>query len=413
MEYPTSVPLGLPTSREAVRALASQHPAVPSALITYWYNKGRADAAATAGPATATAGPYLQLSASEPPPATAAPRQPWATQQPWTAEPQPVLTPRPETAAPPAQPTRKPWMPQFTLPPSFTRPPKDPLKTRRPPKKIYQDIISLRTPMPSTSAPSATRGGPHTGALLAKLPVEDLKKSGGGSWAGRVKMNASSVTTFQGQPAVKVFYKKGSGTSGMAHRDSSGCSFTSENRAIKGQTGVVVAFDVFFDPKNWHWSKGGKIGGLFVGPGVASGYRHSENGASHRMMWQRDGAAISYIYPPSKMAQVDPDLKPEGHGVGYFGKDKFPAGTLKVGQWNRIEIGVKVNTFTNGKPNPDGKSVLTINGVSGVLTNIRWAARPDLKIDNFNYGTFFGGPDPAVVDSVSYVRNFEVFQWKD
>ena len=50
----------------------------------------------------------------------------------------------------------------------------------------------------------------------------------------------------------------------MAHSDSSGCSFTSENRAIKGQTGVVVAFDIFFDPQNWHWSKGGKIGGVLT-----------------------------------------------------------------------------------------------------------------------------------------------------
>ena len=256
--------------------------------------------------------------------------------------------------------------------------------------------------------------GPHTGALALKLPVEDLAKKGGGVWEGKVKWNKSGLTSFQGAPAVRVFYKKGSGTSGMAHREASGCSFTCENRAVKGQTGVVVAFDLFFDPANWHWSKGGKIGGLFVGPGVASGYRHSENGASHRMMWQRDGAAISYIYPPAKLAQADPQLKPEGHGVGYFGRDKFPAGTLKVGRWNRVEIGVKVNTFSAaGKPNPDGKSMLTINGVSGVLTNIRWARSPDLKIHNFTYGTFFGGPDPAVVDSVSYVRNFEVFQWKD
>lgn len=265
--------------------------------------------------------------------------------------------------------------------------------------------------MPPTPAPvCSSPHGPHTGALLMKLPVRDLTKPQAGQWEGKVRWNKCSVTTFQNQPVVKVQYKKGSGTSSMPHYDESGCSFTCEHRAVKGQTGVVVAFDLFFDPANWHWSKGGKIGGLFVGPGQASGYQHSPNGASHRMMWQRDGGAISYIYPPSNLKQADPKLSDEGHGVGYFG-DVFPAGTLKVGQWNHVEIGVKINTFTNGKPNPDGKSMLTINGASGVLNNIRWARSPDLRIDNFNYGTFFGGPDPAVKDSVSYVKDFEVYKW--
>lgn len=266
---------------------------------------------------------------------------------------------------------------------------------------------------PATGAPAGPKRGPHTGAQTAVLPLADLAKKDGGAWKGRVKWNKSSLVTFGGERVVRVFFKKGSGTSGMAHPEASGCSLVSKNPAIRGQTGVVVAFELYFDPKAWHWSKGGKIGGLFVGPGVASGYRHSEDGASHRMMWQRDGGAISYIYPPAKLKQADPDLKPDGHGVGYFGDDKFPAGTLKVGRWNRVEIGLKINTFTGGKPNPDGKSVLTINGVSGVLNNIRWAKSPDLKIDNFGFTSFMGGPDPAVIDSVMYVKNFEVFRWKD
>ena len=135
--------------------------------------------------------------------------------------------------------------------------------------------------------------GPHTGALVMKLPVNDLKKPKGGVWQGNVKLKQSTVTTFEGEPVVKVFYKKGSGTSSMPFSDASGCSFSCENPAVKGQTGIVVAFDIYFAPGAWQWSKGGKIGGLFVGPGVASGYRHSDNGASHRIMWQREGGAIS------------------------------------------------------------------------------------------------------------------------
>lgn len=253
--------------------------------------------------------------------------------------------------------------------------------------------------------------GPNTGEFVMKLPVQDLTKPKGGAWEGAVKLKKSTVTTFDGEPVVKVVYKKGSGTSSMPFADQSGCSFSCQNRAVKGQTGVVVAFDVYFDPKAWAWSKGGKIGGLFVGPGVASGYRHSDDGASHRMMWQRDGGAISYIYPPAKLPQADPKLKPDGHGIGYFGNtfDKV----LKVGQWNHVEIGVKVNTFSGTKPNPDGKSMLTINGKTGTLDNVRWAKSPDLKIHAFEFSTFFGGPDPATVDSVLYAKNFEVYKWKD
>lgn len=248
-------------------------------------------------------------------------------------------------------------------------------------------------------------GGPLP--VLMSLPLEDLKKPGCGAWDGSINWKKSSLAEFGGQPAVKVFYQKGSGTSGMAHPEASGISFSCENRHVKGASGLIVSFEVYFDPARWDWSRGGKVGGIFVGPGVASGYRHSENGASHRMMWQRDGGAISYIYPPANLPQQDPKLKDEGHGVGFFA-DTFPAGTLKKGQWNSVAIGVKLNTFDGKAPNPDGMSLLRINGATGILRNIRWARSPDIRIDSFLYGTFFGGPEPALVDSVSYVRNFKL-----
>lgn len=311
----------------------------------------------------------------------------------------PFLTPRPQPAAPVVAVTDLANQP----------PARVPVKTKEtpPPRGARKNLDT-----PSMTQPGGTTSGPHTGERVAELPIDDLKKPKGGSWEGKVNFKASSLTTFEGKPAVKVFYKKGSGTSSMPHSDAAGIDLVAQNKFIKGQTGAVVAFDVYFDPKQWNFSRGGKMAGFSVGPGVSSGFRHSEDGASHRIMWQSNGGAISYVYPPSKMKQEDPNLKPEGHGVGYFG-DKFPAGTLKVGAWNRVEIGVKVNTFTNGKPNPDGKSQLTINGVSGVLTNVRWAKSPDLKIDSFMYGSFFGGPSPAVVDSVSYIRNFTIHKWKD
>lgn len=310
----------------------------------------------------------------------------------------PFLTPRP-----------KPAEPMVTTEVANPPPARVPVKTEQapPPRGARKNLAP-----PSMTQSGTTASGPHTGDRVADLPIDDLKKPKGGSWEGKVNLKASTLVNFEGKSAVKVFYKKGSGTSSMPHGNASGVDLVAQNKFIKGQTAVVVSFEVYFDPKQWDFSRGGKMAGFSVGPGVSSGFRHSVDGASHRIMWQSGGGAISYIYPPAKLKQEDPKLKAEGHGVGYFG-DKFPAGTLKVGAWNRIELGVKVNTFTNGKPNPDGKSQLTINGVSGVLNNIRWSKSPDIKIHAFGYGSFFGGPAPAVVDSVSYIRNFAIHKWKD
>lgn len=239
------------------------------------------------------------------------------------------------------------------------------------------------------------------------LPVGDLALKGGGAWKlkGSVKWKKSGLDTFEGQPAIRVFYGKNSGTS--QDPGVGGMAMSAAPEGLRGRE-AKIAFDVFFD-KGWHFSRGGKIGGFFIGHGAASGYEHSPNGSSHRIMWQKDGGAISYIYPPSGLDQDDPELKASGHGVGYF-HDLFPAGTLKVGQWNSMVLGVKLNTFAGGKPNADGVAFLEINGVSGSRNNIRWTRSPDLLIESFDLSTFFGGPDPAVKDCTAYFRNFRMIK---
>lgn len=242
------------------------------------------------------------------------------------------------------------------------------------------------------------------------LPVEDLTKPGGGAWnvQGAVNWKKSSVATFQGQPALRVFHAKSSGTSddpGVG-----GMLFAAAPKGLPSRQ-VKVAWDVYFD-KGWHFSKGGKIGGLFIGDGSASGYRHCPTASSHRIMWQTGGGAISYIYPPADLHQDVPTLQASGCGVGFF-HNTFPEGTLKVGQWNSVVLGVKLNSFTDGKPNADGVATLEINGKSAALANIRWARSPDLLIKTFDFNTFFGGPDPAVCDCTAYYRNFKVIDWSD
>lgn len=240
------------------------------------------------------------------------------------------------------------------------------------------------------------------------LPVEDLLERGGGAWRlqGRVNWKNSRLDAARGE--LRVRYAKGSGTS--KDPGVGGMLFTAVPEGLPSRA-AKVAWEVYFD-RGWHFSKGGKMGGLFVGEGVASGYRHCPTASSHRIMWQRDGGAISYIYPPGDLPQADPRLQAEGCGVAYHGDTAFPAGTLKVGRWNSIVLGVKLNTFDpEGRPNADGVAFLEINGKAATVERVRWARSPDLLISNFGFNTFFGGPDPAVRDCSARYRNFRVLDW--
>ncbi|KAL4852889.1 hypothetical protein ACK3TF_006017 [Chlorella vulgaris] len=243
---------------------------------------------------------------------------------------------------------------------------------------------------------------------LVELPVSDLKKKGGGVWnvKGKVDWKKSSITEFRGQSVLKVVYQKGSGTS--AHKGVGGIAFNAVPRGLPSDV-AMLSFDVFFET-GWEWSSGGKFGGFLIGQGQASGYNHSSTASSNRVMFQRSGGVISYIYPPANLFQVDPRLKPEGHGVGYFG-DVFPAGTLKVGTWNSVQIGVKNNTFDKGRPNADGLAFLQVNGKSVTKSKLRWSAHTGTKISEIMFSTFFGGPDPATTECVAYFKNFKLLEW--
>lgn len=251
---------------------------------------------------------------------------------------------------------------------------------------------------------SKPRSKSKTKKTQTRLPVTDLQVRGGGAWnLNNINWKRSTLAQVRGDHVLRVFYGKNSGTS--ADRGVGGIVLSAAPAGLPARE-ATIAFDVYF-ARGWNFCKGGKIGGLFIGTGSASGYEHSPTGSSHRIMWQKDGGAISYLYPPSDLPQVDPKLQDSGHGIGYFGNDIFPAGTLKVGAWNKVELGVKLNTFTaSGQPNADGVATLQINGVQGVKNDIRWARSPDLLITSFQFNTFFGGPDPAVCDCTAFYKNF-------
>ena len=275
--------------------------------------------------------------------------------------------------------------------------------------------------MDSTSPASALGSGYKVGTrslsdgqgtLLANLPIEDLMKKRAGAWNGSVSWKKSKVVNFQGQAALMVFYGKGSGTS--SDPGIGGVAIHSKPQAFPLES-AILEMQVFF-AEGWQWSKGGKIGGFFVGHGNASGKEHSTTGASHRVTFGPGGMARSYVYLPSGLTQ-DASLRQTGPctdcGIGLPGFDKlFKAGTLKIGEWNTIKVGVRLNTFDGqGAPRADGHALLHANGITGTATNIKWRRTPDLKISAFVFNTFFGGPDPATTDCTAYFRNFKVFSW--
>jgi len=214
-------------------------------------------------------------------------------------------------------------------------------------------------------------------------------------------MGISFPTKFDGTQVIKAIYSKNSGRSS----DPGVGGFFFKHLVDPKHDGMAAAsWDVWY-PENFDFAKGGKFGGFTIGYGHSSGYRHSDTGSSHRVMWTAEGGVISYIYPPSNLPQEDPTLLSEGHGISYF-EDNFK-NILKKGTWNTITVGVKMNTFKDGVPNPDGCALVVANGKRMEKCDIRWSMAPRLKIRSFDWNTFFGGPDPSPKDQFAYFKNFQ------
>jgi len=222
----------------------------------------------------------------------------------------------------------------------------------------------------------------ETSTVISTLDLKRLA-NGGGDWnVTGVKLKKSKLTTFKGRDVVETIYGKNSGTG--KDPGTGGFIFTAKPNKMNNQE-IAFSWDVFY-PKGFNYVRGGKHGGTFIGTGVASGYRHSPDGASNRIMWQVDGGIISYVYPSSGLKQKIPGLEPEGHGIGFF-KDEL-AKALKYDTWNTIEIGTKMNTFKNGVPQLDGESYVIVNGKKCVQKGINWSSRPSIDINRFDWNTF-------------------------
>jgi hypothetical protein len=183
---------------------------------------------------------------------------------------------------------------------------------------------------------------------------------------------------------------------------------------------------VFFD-ESFPWGReipkqGGKIIGLEIGTGEASGGSYSPTGATFRMTWGLNGITAPYLYPQVRRSF---DKTAAGTNIGWDLLDQSPqvravssvsSGVhmfsppkkiprpndllLHKGRWNQIEMFCKLNT----PGQKDGILEVTVNGVTKRLTTVRYRY-DDAKINQVNLRSFFGG------GTLEYAPNRDTKTW--
>jgi hypothetical protein len=164
-----------------------------------------------------------------------------------------------------------------------------------------------------------------------------------------------------------------------------------------------MSFDINFQPgfsfgNNTH-SEGGKVGGLHVGQGPASGCRHSDNGASLRLVWDggpdkrfKGSGASAYTYIPTSTRGKQPDfVNKEGNpdcGLHLWRKESDNIFS-QTGSWYHVVLGIKLNDI--GKNN--GKIFYSITGPKNLTREsdgFIWRTG-NYFIDEASISSFFGG----------------------
>ena len=166
---------------------------------------------------------------------------------------------------------------------------------------------------------------------------------------------------------------------------------------------VKMSFDINFQPGfsfgNNNHSEGGKVGGLRVGSGAASGCRHTDSGSSLRLVW--DGGpdrrflgsgASAYTYIPTSSRGKQPDfVNKEGDpncGLHLWRKESDNIFS-EVGSWYRVVLGIKLNDV--GKSN--GKIYYSITGPKNLTREsdgFMWRTS-NYTISEASVSSFFGG----------------------
>lgn len=156
-----------------------------------------------------------------------------------------------------------------------------------------------------------------------------------------------------------------------------------ENGGVQWKTDIgkhdelYVSFWLKFED-NFNFVIGGKVPGLRGGRPLGKVKPNGRDRFSGRMMWRDQGKVVQYVYHPDQPAQAGDEMDWNLKGQRFF----------QPGKWHRVETRIKLNV--PGKRNGiiqswfDGKLALD-------RRNIRFRDINSLKIDIFDFSTFFGG----------------------
>lgn len=271
--------------------------------------------------------------------------------------------------------------------------------------KTYAEV--LQAPARGGAPPADRRaGGAVMGRPKVELPFSQLVLGkttppwNAQSWSTKTCKIVDGV--------LRVSYPEGSSTP-SSKGPRGGCSFKARPHCLPA-TDVTLSYRVRF-ADNFDWVRGGKLPGLFIGHGHASGGDHSAGAASCRLMWLAKGKVIAYVYTPSGIRQ-SASYAHEVHEGKQYGDSLFHDAKLflkKGGAWNDIILRVRVNGFTEeGDPKPDGVVTLSVNGQAVTFTGIVWRRKPSIKIDHVAVVTFFGGHWKSKTDTHADFADFSI-----
>lgn len=183
---------------------------------------------------------------------------------------------------------------------------------------------------------------------------------------------------------------------------------------LKGSDTAKASFDVAFDD-GFEWGCNGKVGGLFIGGGKASGGKNSNDGASVRFNWTEGGGAFAYVYAPKGTGAQQKGAMQKEKKVKLF-KDEM-RGVLAGDGYHNVELDVKLNSFNGGRANNDGTLTMSVKDSAGRVRKatqdgIVWRKNANVGFDRLRIQPFHGGGagkcKAATRDSTIRIKNTKV-----
>jgi hypothetical protein len=299
--------------------------------------------------------------------------------------------------------------------------------------ELEDDDVDLTpgTLLPTATAPPQEQPPPPAAETKATQPPPVRGGGSGGGSAGLTlfpldnlgglnlieKSRVPPVVTKAGKRAFEVVYKRGE-----IHPKGTNSNFMFGPKQFFPSTQARFAFKLYVDDA-WPWNTGsdgqekigGKLLGFDIGKGSASGGNYSKTGSSYRLTFAENGGIGPYLYPQVRQprshrdpaSEKDIDQVAEFWDIGRLtaggthmfypkGNRKGKPWTLQIkkGQWNDMEMFMKLNT--PGKY--DGVIEATINGATVRFDKVRYRY-DEAKINGIQMGTFFGGGTKAYAPS--------------